>query len=75
MLGDDSIAHRFSGLRVAEILRLKRGGITKAPLPDAAPSWDALGEMKWEELEDCANANLPGFRTIRKLLSDRRFDK
>ncbi|CCQ65589.1 hypothetical protein CWATWH0402_2015 [Crocosphaera watsonii WH 0402] len=31
--------------------------------------------MLWEEIEANANANIIGFRAIRKLLSDRRFDK
>ncbi|EAZ88332.1 hypothetical protein CY0110_20915 [Crocosphaera chwakensis CCY0110] len=31
--------------------------------------------MLWEEIEANADANLKGFKAIRKLLSDRRFDK
>jgi hypothetical protein len=49
--------------------------VKQAPLPDQSPAWEDLSDMTWEELEACADANLPGFRTIRKLLSDRRFDK
>jgi hypothetical protein len=69
------ISHRFDGLSITEILKLKRGSVKQAPLPDQSPAWEDLSDMTWEELEACADANLPGFRTIRKLLSDRRFDK
>ena len=31
--------------------------------------------MTWEQIEDGAQANIPGFKVVRKLLSDRRFDK
>jgi hypothetical protein len=31
--------------------------------------------MTWEEIEAGAKANRPGFKTVRKLLSDRRFDR
>jgi hypothetical protein len=31
--------------------------------------------MTWEEIDANANENLTGFKAIRKLLSDRRFDK
>jgi hypothetical protein len=32
-------------------------------------------EMQWEEIEAGAEANQPGFKVVRKLLSDKRFDK
>ncbi len=31
--------------------------------------------MDWEEIEKGAEANISGFKVVRKLLSDRRFDK
>ncbi|MDY6868775.1 MAG: hypothetical protein SVT56_12900 [Chloroflexota bacterium] len=31
--------------------------------------------MSWEEIEVGAKVNQPGFRVIRKLLTDKRFDK
>lgn len=31
--------------------------------------------MTWEQVEQGAEDNVPGFRVVRKLLSDRRFDK
>jgi hypothetical protein len=31
--------------------------------------------MTWEEIEKGAEENIPGFKVVRKSLSDRRFDK
>lgn len=67
--------HRFDGLRVSEILRLKKGSVRHAPLPDGSPSWLEFGAMTWEEIEEGARQNLAGFKTVHKLLSDQRFDK
>ncbi|BAZ12592.1 hypothetical protein NIES4071_44230 [Calothrix sp. NIES-4071] len=67
--------HRFVGLKVSDILKLKKGSIKQAQLPENAPTWDELNNMTWEEIEAAAEVNIPGYRTIRKLLSDKRFDK
>lgn len=64
-----------AGRTVAEILTGKRGSIRQAPLEAGSPSWDDIGSMMWEEVVRRAAADEPGFRTIEKLLSDRRFDK
>jgi len=32
-------------------------------------------QMTWEQIDEGARANMPGFKVIRKLLSDKRFDK
>lgn len=66
---------RNSGKTVREILREKRGAIRQAPLEPNAPSWDDILDLTWEEVAERAEADEPGFRTIRKLLGDRRFDK
>lgn len=57
------------------ILKQKRGGIRQAPLPSGSPSWDEFREMTWEQIEDGANAGKPGFKVVRKLLTDKRFDR
>jgi hypothetical protein len=31
--------------------------------------------MSWEQIESGAAANEPGFKVVRKLLTDKRFDK
>ena len=60
---------------VREILKLKRAGITRAALPAGAPSWKDLMDLTWEEIEDGARTNRAGYRTVRKLLTDSRFDR
>jgi hypothetical protein len=58
-----------------EILKQKKGGIKQAQLPQGSPDWDEFSQMSWEEIEDGAEANRPGFKVVRKLLTDKRFDK
>ena len=58
-----------------DILKLKKASIKQAQLPKGSPNWEEISEMIWEEIEANANVNLTGFKAIRKLLSDRRFDK
>ena len=62
-------------LKVREILRLKRAGIRTAPLPLGTPAWSELLEWTWEEVDEAASRGEVGMRTIRKLLSDSRFDR
>jgi hypothetical protein len=31
--------------------------------------------MRWEEIENGAAANEPGFKVVKKLLTDKRFDR
>jgi len=58
-----------------DILKLKKGSIKQAQLPEGAPTWDELRDLTWEQIEANAENNVSGFRTIRKLLSDKRFDR
>ncbi|MFB2937502.1 hypothetical protein ACE1B6_19815 [Aerosakkonemataceae cyanobacterium BLCC-F154] len=67
---EEKIAHKFS-----DILKAKKGSIKQAELPEGSPSWEEFSEMIWEEIERGVQENLPGFKVVRKLLSDRRFDK
>jgi len=67
--------HRFAGMLVAEILRLKKASITTTPLPPGSPPWRELEAMMWEEIEEGARQGRPGLKTVRKLLSDQRFDR
>lgn len=60
---------------MVDILKLKKGSIKQAQLPEGSPSWDEINQITWEQIEFRANDNLTGFKAIRKLLSDRRFDK
>ncbi|WP_373536334.1 hypothetical protein [Microcoleus sp.] len=60
---------------MSEILKGKKGSIKQAQLPANLPSWEDLSEMICEEIERGAEDNISGFRMVRKLLSDRRFDR
>lgn len=67
--------HKYSGMLVAEILRLKKASIKQAPLPPGSPPWSFFETIDWEQVEDGAKRNQPGFKTVRKLLTDSRFDR
>ena len=60
---------------VREILRGKKGSIRQAPLPKGLPSWEEVLDLPLSEIERRANADETGYRTIRKLLKDKRFDR
>lgn len=60
---------------VDEVLKGKVGSITRAPLPAGSPSWDELRSMTMSEIEKGAKTNLPGYRTILKLLTNSRYNK
>ena len=60
---------------MSAILKQKRGSIRQAPLPSGSPSWDEFCEMTWEQIEDGANVGKPGFKVVRQLLTDKRFDR
>ncbi|MFH5803995.1 hypothetical protein [Alienimonas sp. DA493] len=67
--------NRFDGLTVRDVLKLKKGSVRTAPLPPGSPAWEAILDLTWEEVCRAADAGADGFRTIRKLLSDKRFDR
>ncbi|KJR97697.1 MAG: hypothetical protein VR68_12320 [Peptococcaceae bacterium BRH_c4a] len=62
-------------LMVKEILKRKKGSIKNAPLEKGSPSWDDIQNMTMEQIDEYARKSVPGFKTIRKLLNDKRFDK
>jgi hypothetical protein len=69
------MAHRFAGMVVRDILRLKKASIRMAALPRGSPTWSGIEGMMWEEVDEAAKRNEAGFKTIRKLLADQRFDR
>ena len=69
------MAHKYAGRWVRDILKGKKASITNAPLEPGSPSWREIESLTWEEIELGAKAGVPGFRTIKKLLGDKRFDK
>jgi len=60
---------------VSQILRRKKASIKNAELEEGAPSWEEILDLPFTEIERRARRGLPGYRTIRKLLTDRRFDR
>ncbi|HSI35424.1 MAG: hypothetical protein ACAI43_25815 [Phycisphaerae bacterium] len=66
---------KYDGMTVSEVLRQKKASIRTAPLPPGSPSWSELEPMRWEAIESGARQNLPGYKTVRKLLTDQRFDR
>jgi hypothetical protein len=69
------LLQEVAGQTVAAILRRKKASIKQARLPTGSPDWDAFMQMTWEQIEAGARANRPGFKVVRKLLTDKRFDK
>lgn len=66
---------KYAGKTVEEVLKKKQGRIKYAPLEKASPSWDNILHLTWEEVEERAQRDEPGFRTIYKLLKAKRFNK
>jgi hypothetical protein len=69
------MAHQHAGKTVEELLRTKQGRIRRAPLDPGSPDWDEILDLAWEDIEERADRNEPGFRTIKKLLNQKRFNK
>ena len=61
--------------KVSGILKGKKGSIKNAPLPLGSPSWEEIQGLTWAEIEEGVRQGKPGYRTIRKLLTDKRFDR
>jgi hypothetical protein len=68
-------AHKYAGMFVKDILRAKKASVRSAPLPEGSPEWRDVEEMTWEEVDLAAREGQPGFKTIRKLLTDGRFER
>jgi len=69
------MTHKNADKTVAEILRDKKATIKNTGLPSGSPSWDDILDVEWEEIERRARRRLPGYRTIKKLLTDGEYDK
>jgi hypothetical protein len=68
-------SHKYAGKKVSDILKEKKGSVKDAPLEPGAPEWKDILNKTWDEIDRAAKADKPGYKTIRKLLTDRRFDK
>jgi RHS repeat-associated protein len=60
---------------VNEILRKKKGSITRAELPRGSPSWSDVGNMTLSEIRAAARNRQIGYKTILKLLLEKNYDK
>ena len=67
--------NQHAGKTVEEVLRDKQARIRRAPLDPGSPDWDEILDLTWEDIEERADRNKPGFRTIKKLLNQKRFNK
>jgi len=64
-----------SAEKIKDILNRKKGSIKNAPLPEGSPSWDDIKDKTFGEIDRLAQQGKTGYRTLRKLLTDQRFDK
>jgi hypothetical protein len=63
------------GTKISDILKSKKASIKTARLEPGSPSWDEVQGLIWGDIEEGAKQGKPGYRTIRKLLTDSRFNK
>lgn len=63
------------GKTVAEILKSKKASVKNARLPEGSPSWASILDVTWEDICQRARKRVPGYKTIRKLLSDPEYNK
>ncbi len=64
-----------AGKTVAEILTEKKASIRDAALPPGSPSWDEILDLTWEEVVKAAKRRTSGYKTIKKLLGNKEYDK
>jgi hypothetical protein len=60
---------------VSDILKGKRGSIKDAPLPPGSPPWSEIVKKNWGQIANGAKNNQTGYKAIKKLLGDKRFDR
>ena len=74
-VGEELMADQTPGKRLQRSCAASKASIKDAPLEPGSPSWDEFLHLTWEEVEERARRDEPGFRTIQKLLKRRRFNK
>lgn len=60
---------------VRDILKRKKGAIKQAALEPGSPSWGDILDETWGEIKAKARRRVPGYKTLRKLLSDSEYNK
>ena len=62
--------HKYARTTVRDILRSKKASVRRAP------NWsDDFLDMTWEELIEAARSRVPHAQSVKKLLTDLRFDR
>jgi hypothetical protein len=64
-----------AGKTVAEILLGKKASVKTAALDPGSPSWDDIMEFTWEVIQAGAKKNQPGYKTMKKLLGSKEYNK
>lgn len=67
--------HKYSGKTVTDILKEKKASIKNAALDPGSPSWDDIKDLLWEELVQRAKRRDRGYKTIKKLLTAKEYNK
>lgn len=65
----------WSGMTVDEILKHKKASIRTAALDPGSPNWDDILHLTWEEIQSRAKRNRPGYKTFKKLLGSREYNR
>lgn len=66
---------KYSGKTVREILEDKQGSIKTAALDPGSPSWDEILDLTWDEIHERAKKRKTGYKTLKKLITSREYDK
>ncbi len=66
---------KYAGQIIREILKKKKASIKDQPLDPGSPSWDDIRDLTWEEIVKRAQQRRTGYKTIKKLLGSREYDK
>jgi hypothetical protein len=61
--------------KVRNILKRKKASIKNAPLEPGSPNWDAILDMTIGEVLAEAKNGTPGYRTFKKLLTHKDYDR
>ena len=69
------LVHNSCDRTVADVLKNRLGSIQRAPLPRGTQPLSEIGDMTMAQVQAEAQAGTPGFKTIWKLLNDKRFQK
>ncbi len=62
-------------MTVAEILAKKKASVRDASLEPGSPSWDDIMDLIWEEVVERAKRRRSGYKTIKKLLGSKEYNK